>query len=1303
MAKRLEGPGALGATLCVLACVAALATLLPAAMAASSPPPRPVFDGKLTTDIFNAMCTPGGNTTSQYGADLSLPIFCATFGDDYADYANFTYPAHLNVYLQTEGDEKRRKALFYPQNLLGGDCGGEGEAAPVAENPEYCTLDNLVVIPSGNFKKSVRFSIKNGGNKTVTRRKQPGSSRQVDDSLYGQIIRSNDLGDEKFSSGVSLATSSCSARCMKGYQCMPNLELAIVSQGSLGKCEACGKGSFCPEGTLHDGGLALGSARINLCPAGYFCPEPTLAFLCPPGYFCPLGSHKPFSCDGIALSNVAMAGNYCPIGSDMPFGLCPKGWYCPDASQAFRCPEGHYCEVQSLEPKPCASFSSCPEGSRRPGISYMVLIAMVSLFVGFGLMLLSIALWIRINQRKTLAEGSKAEKQASLLKAIGVKLGLCAEQMSYASNLKGFSENIMLVDIVISDLSVRMAKKGKSKLVLRGVSLAFKASSLNIIMGSSGAGKTTFLKALVGKFSENAVPSGHITFDFKNHLMKVDLLNQEAQKKGKNSRCCLVGAGSAAMAKLRARKTAVKIGVGYVAQDNIVHEILTVHENIAYSAKMRLGSEMPAHVKGAIIQDTITILGLNHIQNAKVGNPMSPSGSISGGEARRVSIGLELVACPSVLILDEPTSGLDSVAANSVMNSLSKMSDLGVTVVASLHQPRYSTFLLFDTLHLFMRGGYVVYSGPTSSALDYFQGIGFRLHSEHENPADFMLDVIAGLIDHPGKEDFDPLDLAKHWESKQPGERAGSDLTTSRLLRHKRSGSEVFPLSEEEDSLGFAAADLDQAWPSKDDGCLSTRSGKTTFRSKAGPEEAYDLFTSVKLEDERQQQKGTPGRSSRSNRSVWPTPRWLETLGEQFDQLDSKKEGYIDNEKMMTLLKSMGQKCTMEEANEIVKHFDVDGDGRIQRKDFLMRWTKNYWTREFSTALLGLFPGENEDKCIEVDALSRGSLRPSGEVFERSSASIELNPITSRTKSQASARSSSVSRKYSIQSVKSEILDLFSTGNGFVHSRGGGFFKHFFLLLQREPLKMMRRLELKVLDFGSVAIIGMGYAFVNRKMVTGNLEAVQQATNVAMQFMGVLSALWGTLFMSKDMPMIQREASEGISVPAIFLSMNLFNTAVDVTLRSLCYSLPFYYITGFNMSYGDFFLVTFGAAWSCGAIGVLTACLVDSRSAIILSVAISFLLGAVLNGVSPSIKELQEGSNPFLYWMVFPSYNRWATEVLTIKEELANRSYSFAEKVELTSFAYEPQNWVNGVIFLYASGAALRLLSFAFFYRKALQ
>ena len=185
--------------------------------------------------------------------------------------------------------------------------------------------------------------------------------------------------------------------------------------------------------------------------------------------------------------------------------------------------------------------------------------------------------------------------------------------------------------------------------------------------------------------------------------------------------------------------------------------------------------------------------------------------------------------------------------------------------------------------------------------------------------------------------------------------------------------------------------------------------------------------------------------------------------------------------------------------------------------------------------------------------------------------------------------------------------------------------------------------------------------------------------------------------------MVQREASEGVSVTAIYAVLNLYNTAVDILIRSLAYSLPFFYITGYNQTYAEFLLITFGTAWSCAGIGMLMASLVEQRSAIVLSVSITFMFGAVLNGVRPSIKELKEAANPLMYWMVFPSYNRWATEALTTQEEMANPVYNLEEKVEMNLFAYHKDNLVFAVLFLYLSGAILRLFSFAFFYKKALE
>jgi ABC-type multidrug transport system ATPase subunit len=1228
----------------------------------------PEFDEMLQTDILNKLCVDHDEPTGNNRQAKRFPIFCKTLSDNFTGLAQ---PATLFVNISGDGDDEEDKIFqWYPTP--------EDEACrsvPANQTTiEFCTLEDLVVIPTSSFQNASSSSSGDDSDqqqdpKALETNRTPMPSMEVASSFIQKVL--GDSGGSPFQQGMSLATTSCGSKCNAGYQCTPVLDYALAI-ASLGQCERCDLGSFCPAGTLHDGGLAVGNARLNLCPAGYFCPTPKEAYTCPAGYFCPSGSHKPFSCKDISITALELKGNYCPENSGTPFGLCPKGYYCPSPEMALLCPEGYYCKVQSLEPDQCPFLSACPLGSSMPNISWITLISISSLFVGIAIFLLAVALWIRLSQRNTLKEAKESAKHASLLKAIGVKLGLCADQMSYASNLKGFSKNIMLVDILVNHFSVQVRKQGKKKMVLNRVYIKIRASTLNIILGSSGAGKSTFLKALVGKFSSNSWPSGEISFDFKNHPLKVNLVN-----KPRNAAWC-----SGSLTKLRARETAVKLGVGYVAQDNIVHEILTVHENIAYSAKLRLGSDMSTATKNIIIQDTITILGLNHIQNAKVGNPLSASGSISGGEARRVSIGLELVACPNVIILDEPTSGLDAVAANDVMTSLSKMSDLGVTVIASLHQPRYATFLLFDSVHLFMRGGYVVYSGPTTSALDYFTKIGFRLPSK-ENPADFMLDVISGLIELPGNKDFTPLDLIGFKDGVNINNT--EDLLSSRRVR----SSNEFP-------FGVSS---EEYWPSKDDACLSSRIQPVRCQSEATLQQ--NLFTTVELRDSVEEEA--------KSLEVMPTPRWLETLGEQFDQLDSKREGFIDNENMLQLLESMGQKCTLEDAKKIVKHFDVDGDGKIERKDFLLRWTKNYWTREFSSALLGgLFPGIGGPNVWENEEVDENSgLVPESNCINSlatAAATVEMGQLQSqrRAASGGGGVSSRSRRTFSRESSKIEILEIFTSRSVFLRS-ANSFFCQLLLLLQREPLKMMRTLELRVLDFGSVAIIGVGNGFVKRGGIETDLDSIRASANVALLFVGVLSSLWATVLISKELPMAQREASEGISVSAIFISLNLFNAAVELLIRSLAYGLPFFYITGFNMAFGDFFLILFGSAWCTSGIGMLVSCVAQSRSAVVLSVAVTFLFGAVLNGVVPSLRELKDSSNPLLYWMVLPSYSTWATEALTTREEAANESYQFAEKVQARLYDYDPANWLNAVLFLYLSGMALRAIAFAFFYRRAME
>merc|ERR1719277_1933114 len=127
---------------------------------------------------------------------------------------------------------------------------------------------------------------------------------------------------------------------------------------------------------------------------------------------------------------------------------------------------------------------------------------------------------------------------------------------------------------------------------------------------------------------------------------------------------------------------------------------------------------------------------IDHIQNKIVGSVEQRG--ISGGQRKRVNIGLELAAQPTVLFLDEPTSGLDSTSSLAVALSLKRMCQLGMSSIMVIHQPRYSLFTLFDDVLLLGKGGQTVYLGPSVGAKSYFEGLGFVMPA-NENPADWFM------------------------------------------------------------------------------------------------------------------------------------------------------------------------------------------------------------------------------------------------------------------------------------------------------------------------------------------------------------------------------------------------------------------------------------------------------------------------------------------------------------------------------------------------------------------------------------
>eukprot|EP00943_MAST-04B_sp_MAST-4B-sp1_P001251 g1251.t1 len=328
-----------------------------------------------------------------------------------------------------------------------------------------------------------------------------------------------------------------------------------------------------------------------------------------------------------------------------------------------------------------------------------------------------------VNHSNTLDQAEFAKYYDSLKK-------ITAQARSNSTDggtvFKGFKEKPRNKRYAFEFSSLGLKLKGSNRTVLKGVSGKFEHSQLIAVMGPSGAGKSTFLNTICGR-AFYGTPTGEVLMNGVDDTIR----NHQSE-------------------------------VGFVPQDDTVFETLTVYENFMFSVALRQPdkSEMERQL---VVEDVIQLLELDHVQDVVVGSV--DKRGISGGQRKRVNIGLELVADPSILFLDEPTSGLDSTSAKIVMSALKDLANLGMTVIAVIHQPRYSIFALFDHLLLLGKGGKTVYSGPTLFAETYFNSIGFKCPST-ENVADFLMDVCAGIIARESDDDFIPERLFDIWNAE---------------------------------------------------------------------------------------------------------------------------------------------------------------------------------------------------------------------------------------------------------------------------------------------------------------------------------------------------------------------------------------------------------------------------------------------------------------------------------------------------------------------------------------------------------
>ena len=158
--------------------------------------------------------------------------------------------------------------------------------------------------------------------------------------------------------------------------------------------------------------------------------------------------------------------------------------------------------------------------------------------------------------------------------------------------------------------------------------------------------------------------------------------------------------------------------IGFVPQDDLLIEELTVYQNLLFTARLCFAGMSEEEIDHRVMK-TLKDLGLDAAKDLKVGSPINKY--ISGGQRKRLNIALELIREPAVLFLDEPTSGLSSSDTEKVVNLLKEQTFKGKLIVVNIHQPSSDVYKLFDRLWLLDKGGYPVFDGNPIDAITYFK------------------------------------------------------------------------------------------------------------------------------------------------------------------------------------------------------------------------------------------------------------------------------------------------------------------------------------------------------------------------------------------------------------------------------------------------------------------------------------------------------------------------------------------------------------------------------------------------------
>ncbi len=293
------------------------------------------------------------------------------------------------------------------------------------------------------------------------------------------------------------------------------------------------------------------------------------------------------------------------------------------------------------------------------------------------------------------------------------------DALYYSDLVANFNEELKTTKLSFN-VSIEELKFPTGTIGLRNVVISEGPGRLIGIMGASGAGKTTLLNVMAGLVKPT---KGEILIN------GFDINTQKDKIHGV---------------------------IGYVSQDDLLIEELTVYENLYYNAKLCFAdfNEEQLHKR---VMEVLENLGLDQRKDLRVGNPLDKT--ISGGQRKRLNIALELIREPAILFLDEPTSGLSSRDSENVIDLLKELSLKGKLIFVVIHQPSSDIYKMFDKMVIMDTGGYPSYYGPPIEAITYFKKSTHQVDSNrgqcetcgNVNPEQIFNIIEAKVVDEYGQ------------------------------------------------------------------------------------------------------------------------------------------------------------------------------------------------------------------------------------------------------------------------------------------------------------------------------------------------------------------------------------------------------------------------------------------------------------------------------------------------------------------------------------------------------------------------